>query len=52
MKTLFLLRAKLAELNAQLRLWLSGLGQPYGRHIGDDLGFDLCHKLEDEEKDE
>jgi hypothetical protein len=50
MKTLFLLRAKLAEFHAQIWLWLSGLGQPYGRHIGDELGFDLSDELEEDEK--
>jgi hypothetical protein len=33
----FLLRAKVAELRAQFALWRSGLGQPPGREIGDDL---------------
>lgn len=33
----FLLRAKWAELHAQIELWRSGLGQPPGREIGDDL---------------
>jgi hypothetical protein len=33
----FLLRAKLAERRAQVELNRSGLGQPPGREIGDDL---------------
>jgi len=32
----FLLRAKWAELRAQIMLRRSGLGQPPGREIGDD----------------
>jgi hypothetical protein len=34
---LFVLHAKIAELRAQIALWRSGLGQPPGREIGDDL---------------
>lgn len=33
----FLLRAKWAELRDQFLLWCSGLGEPPGREIGDDL---------------
>ena len=33
----FLLRAKVAELRAQIMLACSSLGQPPGREIGDDL---------------